>query len=153
MTGKRKKYTEEEKEGLSREAQQQRNQQEDCKLGGFKKIYPLSEEQVKKYKRFFQYSHEMEGLSVQNGFGTMSASTIVPSEKKVEMQKQLLRTYQLQPTESLRKNSSAKLGSKGRESNPPSHCKPSTSKHNLSTDKLTLDVHLDNSVDLKKNRV
>lgn len=125
-------------------------------MGGFEKIYPINEEQVKKYKRFLQYAHEMEGLSVQNGFGTMSASTIVPSEKKAELQKHLLKTYQLQPTESLRKNSSAKLNNKGREGNTPSQTssqfKPA-SKHNLSTDKLTLDVQLDSSVDMKKQRV
>lgn len=97
----------------------------------------------------------MEGLISQNGVGTMSASTIVPSEKKAELHKQLMKTYQLQPTESLRKNSSAKFNNKNRESNTPSHlpsnCKPA-SRHNMSTDRLTLDVPTDSFVDLKKQR-
>jgi len=69
-----------------------------------------------------------------------------------------MKTYQLQPTESLRKNSSAKFANKGRENNTPSQSNPtsqpkSTNKHNISTDKLALEAQLDSSLDLKKNRV
>jgi hypothetical protein len=136
---------------LSREAQLIRNQIEDKKLGGYKKIYPVNEEQTKKYKRFLQYAHEMEGLTIVNNMGMSSASTIIPPEKKVELQKQMMKTYQLQPTDSLRKNSSAKLSSKGRESGP-SHFK-TNKPHNLSTEKLQMDIALDSSVDSKQKQV
>jgi hypothetical protein len=61
-----------------------------------------------------------------------------------------MKTYQLQPTDSLRKNSSAKLSNKSRESGP-SHFK-ANKKHNLSSDKLQVDVALDSSVDLKQKQ-
>jgi hypothetical protein len=117
-------------------------------LGDYEEIYPVNEEQTKKYKRFLQYAHEMEGLTIINNIGISNASTIISTEKKAELQKQLMKTYQLQPTDSLRKNSSAKLSNKGRESGP-SHFK-SSKPHNLSSDKL--DAALDNSVDSKQKQ-
>lgn len=104
-TGKRKKWTDEERVEMGRLAQQERDIAEDSNLGGFQKIYPLDDAQVRKYQRFFQHAHELEGQSFPGG-----SSTLIPPEKKEELQKQLMKTFQpSEPSNKLRKNTSVKM--------------------------------------------
>ena len=64
ITGKRKKYTEEEKEWLMNQAVVERDEMESGRLGGFEKIYPLSEEQVGRYERYFKAAYEVSEVVV-----------------------------------------------------------------------------------------
>lgn len=56
-SGKRKKWSDEEKVELGKLAQMERDLNEDTNVGGFTKIYPVDDYQVKKYQRFFQFAH------------------------------------------------------------------------------------------------
>ena len=53
MSGKRKKYTLEERRILMREEAERRNEYEKNNLGRFKKIFILNQDQFLEYKRFY----------------------------------------------------------------------------------------------------
>ena len=65
MSGKRKKYTIEERRILMKEEAEKRNEYEKNNMGAFKKIFILNQEQFLDYKRFYEFSME-----VYNNLGT-----------------------------------------------------------------------------------
>lgn len=44
------------------QAVHERNTIEDNRLGGFRKIYPISQDQINKYQRFFDISYEVSDV-------------------------------------------------------------------------------------------
>ena len=59
MSGKRKKYTPQERQALTVEQARRRDQYEKQHLGRFTKIFILNEDQLSDYKRFYDFSMEL----------------------------------------------------------------------------------------------
>ena len=63
MSGKRKKYTPEEKQALIIEQARKRDQYEKDHLGRFTKIFMLNEDQLADYKKYYDFSMEIYNSS------------------------------------------------------------------------------------------
>ena len=63
MSGKRKKYTPEERQHLAAEEARKRNQYESHNLGRYTKIFILCQEQFNDYKKFYDYALELFNTS------------------------------------------------------------------------------------------
>jgi tubulin polyglutamylase TTLL6/13 len=68
VTGKRKKYTPEERLIIMREEAKRRNDYERKNMGGFEKIFLLNEEQFLQYKKFYDFSMEVYSNIGKNEF-------------------------------------------------------------------------------------
>jgi|688.fasta_scaffold184783_3 hypothetical protein len=59
MSGKRKKYTPEERQALIIEEARKRDEYEKNHLGRYTKIFIINEDQFKSYKKYYDYSTEL----------------------------------------------------------------------------------------------
>ena len=65
MSGKRKKYTAEERKILMKEEAQKRNEYEKKNMGAFKKIFIKNPEQFQQYKKYYDFA-----MDVYDNLGT-----------------------------------------------------------------------------------
>ena len=65
MSGKRKKYTAEERKILMKEEAQKRNEYEKKNMGAFEKIFIKNQEQFQQYKKYYDFA-----MDVYDNLGT-----------------------------------------------------------------------------------
>lgn len=76
VTGKRKKYSNQERKAYMIEQARKRDEYQSKNLGGFTKIFMLSEEQMNDHKKFYDYAYQLfnstSQISSTSTFGTIS---------------------------------------------------------------------------------
>ena len=76
VTGKRKKYSNQERKAYMIEQARKRDQYESENLGGFTKIFMVSEDQMNQHKKFYDYAYEIYNsqsqLSSMTNFSTVN---------------------------------------------------------------------------------